>query len=477
MDYGDPDPHAYSSRKGNSSSNSHSNGVPRPTFSGTIRSNSLEEPTRFPPASHVPMPAAYPYMANANGYPSQLAMGSYGNYQTPGYMRYPYQQYPPPPPQLQSQQVLPQYPSGFPPPTTYGWNYPNNTIEGGDSRGVSNNLPQTRFATKRLAPVSYEDISTPAPSLKRKRRKKNKNRRSQKSINRQQPSDDITEVESTPVVAKKDTSAKRELEGDKSDVTTLPQKKEDVEAGVGEGGVAVGNERDGNDDGYGSTDAGSSDNDDDDDDDDDDEYLIKQSESLASLKDRKEPIPVPGTSITLGTEEDIAKWREERRKMWLLKISNNRKVHMENLGVTEEELNKTSILRESKKQKQFIQNIQNQVNRFDPRANLHLRIVQRGLSEENKKLLDFIEELGDAGLLEYELTQEERGKLFGNKPLDRGKRQIQRGPPPNGQLYKSRTRPTEKDGASRGKETERVRDTEDLKGDKRDGTQNSIPAS
>ena len=465
MDYGDPDPHAYGNRRGNSSGSSRNNGVPRPTFSGTIRSDSLDEPTRFPPASHVPMPAGYQYMANANGYLSQLAMGSYGNYQAPSYTGYSYQQYPPPPPQLQSQHVLPQYPSG---------SYLNNTIEGGDPRGISNNLPQTRFATKRSAPVSYEDISTPAPSLKRKRRKKNKNRRSQKGVNRQEPRVAITEVESTSVVKTKDTSTKRELEGNKSDVVTLPQKEEDVEASVGESRVAAGSERDGNGE-NGNTDASSSDNDDDEEE--DDEYLIKQSESLASLKDRKEPIPVPGTSITLGTEEDIEKWREERRKMWLLKISNNRKVHMENFGVTEEELNKTSILRESRKQKQFIQNIQNQVNRFDPRANLHLRIVQRGLSEENEKLLDFIEELGDAGLLEYELTQEEKDKLFGNKPLDRGKRQTQRGQPPNGQLYKSRTRLTDKNEASGGKEIERNRNTEDSGGDKKDTTQSSMSVS
>lgn len=128
----------------------------------------------------------------------------------------------------------------------------------------------------------------------------------------------------------------------------------------------------------------------------------------------EESIKVPGTSITLSTEADVMKWRDERRKMWLLKISNNKQKHMQEMGIKEDELKgQKSILVEGKKQKQFIQSIQNQVNRVNPRSNLNVRIVQREMAQENSQLLQFIKELGDANLFECELTQEEKDKLFG----------------------------------------------------------------
>lgn len=129
-------------------------------------------------------------------------------------------------------------------------------------------------------------------------------------------------------------------------------------------------------------------------------------------KEELEPRHVPGTSITLQTDEEISNWREERRKMWLLKISNNKESHMKMMGIEGKDLDKTSVLNESKKQKQFIQNIQNQVNRYNPKVNLNLRVVQREMANENEKLLQFIEELGDLGLLEHELNDEERQKLI-----------------------------------------------------------------
>ena len=125
-------------------------------------------------------------------------------------------------------------------------------------------------------------------------------------------------------------------------------------------------------------------------------------------------ILVPGTSIALITDEDVKRWREERKKMWLLKISNNKKKHMQEMGIKEDELNgQSSILKESRKEKQFIQSIQNQVQRGNPRVDLNLKLIQREFANENSKLLDFIRELGDAGLLEYELSQEEKDILFG----------------------------------------------------------------
>lgn len=123
---------------------------------------------------------------------------------------------------------------------------------------------------------------------------------------------------------------------------------------------------------------------------------------------------VAGTSITLVTEEDITKWREERKKMWLLKISNNKKKYMEEMGIKEDELRETkSVLQESKKQKQFINSIQSQVTRMNPKANLNIKIIQREMAKDNMKLIQFIKELGDAHLLDYELNEEEKEALFG----------------------------------------------------------------
>lgn len=141
----------------------------------------------------------------------------------------------------------------------------------------------------------------------------------------------------------------------------------------------------------------------------------QQREMSTEDQDSNASHTVPGTSITLATEEDILKWREERKKMWLLKISNNKQRHMQDMGIKEDELKgQKSVLQEAKKQKQFIQNIQNQVNRINPRSTLSVRIAQREMARENSNLLDFIERLGDANLLNCELTDFEKEKLFGS---------------------------------------------------------------
>ncbi|SCU93689.1 LANO_0E04544g1_1 [Lachancea nothofagi CBS 11611] len=147
---------------------------------------------------------------------------------------------------------------------------------------------------------------------------------------------------------------------------------------------------------------------------DDAEILNKSIKLIEPLKDETAAVKIPSTSITLESEEDIEKWREERRKMWLLKISNNREKHKLDLGVEEKELNSNTSFHSAKKEKQFIQNIQNQINRYNPNPNLSLKLIQREMAEQNTSLLNFIRELGDANLLEYELTEEEKEKLFGN---------------------------------------------------------------
>ncbi|CAR30219.1 Rsa1p [Lachancea thermotolerans CBS 6340] len=133
-------------------------------------------------------------------------------------------------------------------------------------------------------------------------------------------------------------------------------------------------------------------------------------------------IAIPGTSITLESEEDIKKWREERRKMWLVKISNQREKHKSDLGIEEEDVSRNEAFQQVKRDKQFIQSIQNQINRSGPSPNLDLKLIQRTMAKENIKLLNFIKELGDAGLLQYELKEEEKQKLFGSNSRQPGAR-------------------------------------------------------
>ncbi|KAH3903445.1 Rsa1p SCDLUD_001085 [Saccharomycodes ludwigii] len=129
------------------------------------------------------------------------------------------------------------------------------------------------------------------------------------------------------------------------------------------------------------------------------------------------PIVIPGTKITLSSEKEILQWREERKKMWLLKISNKKDEHAKTLGIDlikdQDKLNNNkNIFREARKDKEFIEKITNQVRRYNPKPNLTLSILQKEQKLENLKILNFIKELGDAGYLDHELTQMERNKLF-----------------------------------------------------------------
>lgn len=134
---------------------------------------------------------------------------------------------------------------------------------------------------------------------------------------------------------------------------------------------------------------------------------------------------VPGTTISLNTEEDIKKWRAERRKMWLIKISNNKKVHMERLQIKEEDLKSLeNPLGQGRKDKQFIRNIQNQVCRTGPKVDLNTKLIQRRQAEENFQLLEFIEQLGEYGLLEHTLSETEKEKLFGAPDSSKNKHRM-----------------------------------------------------
>ncbi|CDO94973.1 unnamed protein product [Kluyveromyces dobzhanskii CBS 2104] len=163
---------------------------------------------------------------------------------------------------------------------------------------------------------------------------------------------------------------------------------------------------------------------DEDEDEEDEKASVAEVINEKVFKDAHEAdVCIPGTSIVLKTEEDIEKWKEERKKMWLIKISNNKDMYRKKFNIKEDELHHNP-LQESKKERNFIQSIQNQVKRFNNRPNLTVGLRQRILKEENAKILDFIKELGDANHLKYELTEEEKIVLFGSKDrkTDNGRR-------------------------------------------------------
>lgn len=135
-------------------------------------------------------------------------------------------------------------------------------------------------------------------------------------------------------------------------------------------------------------------------------------------------VTIPGTSISLQTEEEIQAWRNERKKNWLIKISNKKEEHCENLGIDASELAHSTNrkkFQEFKKDKDFIDRISMQIkkdagfeNQLTKPSSLTTTMLKRDQNEENSKLLQFIKELGDAQYLEYELTEQEKSKLFKN---------------------------------------------------------------
>ncbi|CCF60395.1 hypothetical protein KAFR_0K00400 [Kazachstania africana CBS 2517] len=374
-------------RRSNFNGLPYQNSLPRPTSSGTLNNGEeqiftkrqkLNDTKSYYPNNghHTAMNYATPQSLDAQNYNA-----IYASYQgAPPYMNYGLSKmYQPPAHQpmqgngsvMQNQSNRSSYaPSKWKSkPLNYGQDF-------NESQPVQNG--SERYNGGQHLPVheriSYEDIysSPPKPS----KRAKPKVSRVQKVSH---GSKDKKEFRVVNVSSKPTTSNEKPREGLHGDDKENEDEKENGDV----------NEDSNEDD----------DNGDDDDDDDD--------------NDSDKNIAISGTAITLVTEEDIKKWREERRKMWLLKISNNKKMHMDKLGISEQEVNNTSVLKDTKKQKQFVQNIQNQVRRYNPKANLGLKIVQREMANDNTKILKFIEELGEAGILDHELTQAEKEVLFG----------------------------------------------------------------
>ena len=161
----------------------------------------------------------------------------------------------------------------------------------------------------------------------------------------------------------------------------------------------------------------------------------------------KTPVPtfIPGTTISLTSDEDIQKWQQQRKINWLLKVSNKKKLHNEILAnpenfkdSTDEEVKKfiqfqkennlTVKMEEQQKNtfkefgkiketvKKMFQQIEKDDHQNNSTANIaSMKIFKMEEQEDNLKVLPFIKLLGDLGKLEYKLTDVEKEKLFGYK--------------------------------------------------------------
>lgn len=383
--------------------NGYSNNVPKPTFSGVVGKDN----TNNGQFQNINMYNGQPQYSFTNyqvpnGYQSNpINYGnSYNNYQNPnsnGMMYYPPVSYAQSD-QLANNMYTPQFQN-----TQQVWSYdesdnqlPNKTENSGSnhiSRTDNNNLNgyESNKKNKRDM-ISYEDVVTTGYVQHKKPKKQNtptqkkqfantdynKPQGEEQSVVRSEPgkarlnSDNTNQNKPDKFIAEADSEVP-----DKEVPSTVQTKDKQILPDC------TSDINDGEDDG----------------------------EDLENNK--KNSINIQGTSIKLDTDEEIAKWKEERKRMWLLKISNRKEEHMKAMGIKEVDLKNTSVLNEARKQKRFIQSIESQVHRYDPNANLNLKVVQRGMSAENDKILEFIQELGDAGLLEHELTPEEKDKLFG----------------------------------------------------------------
>ncbi|OBA27328.1 hypothetical protein HANVADRAFT_52355 [Hanseniaspora valbyensis NRRL Y-1626] len=171
----------------------------------------------------------------------------------------------------------------------------------------------------------------------------------------------------------------------------------------------------------------------------------EENENLDLLNKTPVPTFIPGTTISLTSDEDIQKWQQQRKINWLLKVSNKKKLHNEILAnpenfkdSTDEEVKKfiqfqkennlTVKMEEQQKNtfkefgkikdtvKKMFQQIEKDDHQNNSTANIaSMKIFKMEEQENNLKVLPFIKLLGDLGKLEYKLTDVEKEKLFGYK--------------------------------------------------------------
>lgn len=385
----------YGNDSNNTNQHEYSNNVPRPTFSGVLGTGRPEErPQPNERNSYITQAqfSPIPYQQQ-NGYPSEFQgyNNNYNNYHNVDNQGILYNQLPQHliNNQFNNDACASQYNNHG---TSWSYNDTRNAMIYNNPNTY--NVNSKDESSKEI--VSYEDIAPVVPTnIKKKNNKKKLQHKQQNNINHNNNGESDGPKVTVPPIP--DSTCASSSLNDDSKVEKLNNLKNMAkETLISKGDTFPGSLR------------LTSQNDDDDDDNDD------HSQSLTS----KSNINIPGTSIKLDTDEEIKKWKEERRKMWLLKISNNKEEHMKAMGVKENDLKNTSVLKEASKQKKFIQSIESQVHRYDPKANLNLKVAQREMATENDKILQFIQELGDANLLKYELTAAEKEKLFGSGPTN-----------------------------------------------------------
>lgn len=183
---------------------------------------------------------------------------------------------------------------------------------------------------------------------------------------------------------------------------------------------------------------------------------LKQDNELNSAEEEDEenvtnenpsdlPTFIPGTAISLTSEEDIKDWQQQRRINWLLKVSNKKNLHNSILAQpenfkdsTDEQVQKfikfqkdnnltmnvqekqKNTFREFGKIRETVKKMFQQIDKDNHQNNSTANIASMKMfkieeQQDNLKILPFIKLLGDLKKLDYKLTDMEKEKLFGNK--------------------------------------------------------------
>ncbi|KAH3675961.1 hypothetical protein WICMUC_002257 [Wickerhamomyces mucosus] len=122
------------------------------------------------------------------------------------------------------------------------------------------------------------------------------------------------------------------------------------------------------------------------------------------------PLPIiQGTNISLKTDQDIEDWIKQRKLNWMQKISNNRpkddlqNIEKDNKFITRQQSNSIgnhrSHIETLQNKKKFKERIHNSINNTS-NINLNNLILKRQMREENLKVLKFIKNLFETGILE-----------------------------------------------------------------------------
>lgn len=111
----------------------------------------------------------------------------------------------------------------------------------------------------------------------------------------------------------------------------------------------------------------------------------------------KANIAIPGTDITLNTQEDIEAWIKQRKVNWMKKISNSKPSDSSEDSKEAKVVQKRRQLQGNQRNNNVVRG---EASRNKAKFNLNKAIIQRELAQENLQILDVIRELFDQGILD-----------------------------------------------------------------------------